>query len=1787
MQLANYQAKLTLPDGSDAPAMSSLSYYSTGNDGTHGEQGSFTLRPGVFGLALSTTLTAGSDYQVQANSQSSSDAFLTTFGLRVNDAGAPTFYSDEFMTSALVPQSGVNVFPLNGPNLRGALKTSSGASLPLAEGMNGIVAVLKADSYGNPSQNEVAQRRSLAADGTFATRLENITAGKYFPKMFIAGSLTIPTFIGAPFWVNDAGNYSSTEFGTFVSPASFNLSVRVPSETPNLVIKTVIPGTTTPDETSLWIFDQEIGDDWGAGIAQSAGAAFLLRDGVYDLSVQSTDLSRQSKGYSVNVVDGVASISDRFGSPILPVGGVFTLRVSAPNFFVKAMTPNGAAVLAEASGQAFDSTTKGKGRFVGGSWSNSGDLKFELPVGTFRLVVRPNGSNDYSPKEYKVVNSGSAFAVTELDGTAPIASTEGVFRLPVYANNVFFVIDNPKLPGVQGVVDVNVQVLEIDSLGNMNSIKSGWTLEDGLVGFKLSDGSYQVWLDTFGGSNELSNAKYQVRVQNSVATVETLDGTAVPISNSRAVLAMTIPNLNLKLVSPDNPASILESADVTVWKVPQPGGKTFETSASPNKGLLSLNLGDGEYLIVVNPQGASLLVSKIYRVTVSGSGTVISITDSSNPPISVRAIDGKFNLTASNANVTGRVRTSAGQAISSGSGQYVSINLQKLNVNGSWDWTEWANTQGDGTFGVSVSSVGKYRLRIEPQDIPNSSLTYSEVFEVTSENVSNFSRNFGDIPLVAPNVKLKVRTATGTSDLTAVGIEIRKDGRWVDWANTSSGAVAGLYLTEAGNYELVVNPPSGSVSAAKKRYILHVAENSPGVFTSSIEGLTKDSSSAYVLRLSTPTLAGRVTSPDGLTAVPWTTVVPVNLSTGWEDWEQSVQTDQNGRWTMTLPAGEYKLYAQAPWQSLAYGQGDQSGTVSVNADGVATALPSGKSTTSFDIRLNTPTWSGVVKQPTGDGVIPNAQICLGLSKTVGGGSCTQADSSGRWAISKPTNFTAFDDESRLTISDPQGKNFAENRITGAADVTAALGAFSLGNTYQNIVLRVLTPNTQVLVLAGSAPVPDVWVNLERDGFGWLGGALTNSEGIAKLNIPNPGEGYAAQAYVNGLKDYTNTRKLFTSSDLVQTNGAYRSTLALAVPNFKATVREPGLNGSPIPNDWVSVYNETLGEWSGGVSTDRDGRIAMSLSKPSTGTFIYTVTVERPYFPDGVSNPLANLSPKSYVVVVFPNGSITVNDKVSYASIPAETIVGQSGSFYGLTLAPPTVTGKVVMPDGVTPVKDSSVQVRVPNENRWAGFNGATSRWDGSFGLNLPTGTYDLQADAPWKAMTEVANSPRCEITMLAGSVSNSPGGCIAEDRTVLLKLREPNLTFTLTDGTNPVANANVNVWAGNWSTSGRSDSNGKVSLFIDLAEAALLTPWATVGQVLSLHLNIEPPYGSSSIVRWSCNSGENKLLCTDLPIPVVGEPYLASALDLGDIAFPTPNTSFRVLDPNGSFDSGLGAWVSLLKITTSGPCSGCKFYVGSSYIDEQGYAHFNIDNPTEDGVTWTVEIWPHSRNLGADYSKNVISGLTYEELNDQAFRVSAPNLKVKVLQANGFKNKWATVTLEKYVDANSLNWAAGVGTNQLGEASFKLDSSSKYRLTLSPGGNAVGAITTCTLTVLDTGDVTTDATDCQAAVGAIANGENSDTITVRLARGNIAGIVTHFDQPVAGATIFASAVGRETVVTVSDLDGNYGLQLEAGVAWTIKAIFVNPGVKWAKLNLPTVTPVGNTAITQNIALVNG
>ena len=956
-----------------------------------------------------------------------------------------------------------------------------------------------------------------------------------------------------------------------------------------------------------------------------------------------------------------------------------------------------------------------------------------------------------------------------------------------------------------------------------------------------------------------------------------------------------------------------------------------------------------------------------------------------------------------------------------------------------------------------------------------------------------------------------------------------------------------------------------------------------------------------------PTLSGITYAVGGVTPLADVPVIAYNTGTGALMWDDIAVSAANGAWAMTLPEGTYAIIAVTPHQDIVNTDSDLFSLVTVNGAHVATlsgAAASGRTTTTFNLTMKTPRWTGTIKNPTGT-VMEHAEICI-FDDAQYWRSCSRTNSSGQWALGAPSNVIAYSQYAWVIYSTTPdaATQYPERRFNTGPEITAgAMGAFpASGVTTANIDLAFANPNFKVVVKAGGTVVENAAVSLFQGiAENWVGFGITDQNGLAMWTGASLTETSTVKIQIGNTtvsQSYAATSKTFTK-DTVTANAIANSSVFIAdveldSPNLFGVLRQPTVGGTlGAIVAYGSIELQLVGSYGVPLSfenTNSLGAFSLNIPKPTAGSpLAYTMTVRPTY------NSLLPSSKTIYNVSVTTENVVTV-------SLGGTTITATNTAIapYALALSAPSVSGVVVDSNG-NPKADSYVIPINHSTGEWLGEYGANSKIDGTFGISLADGTYDMQALKPWNS-SNLSNSALCAITVSGGVITTgaAAGTCVPTANTLKLALQAPNLTMTLEDSTGaPVAFANVGLQVGNWYTNETSNSDGTVGLNID--RAAIIATNGAMASDTKINVYVDPPWGNSAMVGWRCQSGDAKEICkTTGGIGTFNVNTAGQTFALGDVVFGAPNTTIKIKTPNVTPPAGVtwtqntavgaGAWVWLNVSGNAG--ANAIGWIGAN-SDASGDAKFYIDTAVRSDTTtvFRVDIYPPWNGAVGLSQKTYENQLVDSITAVGGLALNSPNTFITVNVPAATPTFWGWIGVEE-VNASTnafVAWQGGYGLNQIGKVALTLSASKRYKITAYPNktGADLGTVTSCYIsTSAAATPVVSKASDalCTSVTGAIS----ANTFTLTLSAGNVTGTVTRVTggTAVVNATVYATS-GTQVVSTTTSATGTFALNLDNTLAWVIKILPFNATGATALVAVTTLATLnigfGATALTPTVA----
>jgi hypothetical protein len=1426
-------------------------------------------------------------------------------------------------------------------------------------------------------------------------------------------------------------------------------------------------------------------------------------DGTFGVVVQEAGTFRlQIRPNGDSTVAGIATDSFTINSNEVNtfVMSFGDLHLGVPNLKIKVKNP---VTNAFTTSYCLDIqlVTQNSSQYVDGT-CNSTLGSFSLANGTYQVHVNVNG---FAMKSYDVtIANGAVTGFVSGATAAAYSNTEHYFTVTSAIPNISGTVvdvDGHAVGGLNGTACVNVQRLNDNGNWDFTSANS-CTQSDGTFGLNVDTaGTYRVRVEPHNGANGAQTV--------SESFVVTDPSTFSKNFNS---IQLAAPNVRILIIDPATNLAIQGSYfNIFDSEGRYLQGSPVETSA------VGVTLPDGVYQIDVIPNRAGL-AQKTYALTVAnGAGSVEGTA----------ATAGVFNLVPAAPNVTGRVLDASGQAVNPRNGG-VYVQVQKWNpANNSWDWQKpGSQLNGDATFGISITDSGRYRVRLNVNfGLAGSTSTFSDAFDFAGGDILSL----GDIRLAAPNLQFQVKDPGSNANLTSGWynlFRVTSNGdMWMDGSGLNNGA-ASTALAE-GTYRLEINPGNASLTA--KNYTVTVSKvNSVDVVT--ISG-AQQTNGIFSLTTGVPNVTGIVKDSSGgtlsLNNGKW---VSVNLQ---KYNAQSGNWDWTGIWAQPSPSGAFGLSVSSAGryrirldpQNIDNAASSYSDSFDVSSDELSSLRRSFP-----DLRLTAPNVRLTITDPRGGSnkmTSPNINILDRATK--------------RWVDGKGGNQPSFSFNlpdgtytAQLNPNAPglSNKNYDFSVTSGVATVSGVTadsnGFFQLPAALPNVTGAVLDPSGNALV-----PANGVGINVslqKKDDWGnwqWLGNTNTALDGTFGLNTATSGT-FRVHVDVYGRSDVTATNSQeFIVTDVTATVNV--PSIRLLQPNLSLTMVDPS-SSAALNSGWVEVFLKAdNGNGESWVDSRGSGNGTLAFNLSANGNYRLTLHPNQ-----------AGLADKTYSVTVA-SGVATISGVPVVAGV------------FSLAAALPNVSAVIKSPTGGDAFASSNwinanLQKRIGSNWSWMNVWANVAR-DGSISLNVTEpGTYRIRIQ-PYGGSTSALTYSAAFTVDNSGNVT---GGALGE-----VRLNAPNLTFTLKDPAgHPVANANVGLGLGSWNTNATSDADGNVALFVGVDDIASVNNWgvSAPNAAQQLRVWIDPPYGSSDIVRWDCGSGDSKPVCDLLPSVTPGTPFTQT--DLGNVAFATPNVHINVKDAVNASVGG-NAWVVIYKLNCDINNNCWRQWYQGSNTGSNGSAPFNI---TDTNGKFAVEVnapYTKRNELSQAIDDNGGTGYTFDELNNLSVALKTPNLKLYIRQfaSTSLASKWAWVGIQSLdTNGNLSAWIGGYGTDESGFASMNL-ANGHYQLYLNPG-QGKGVQTICKVTVA-AGVAALDSGSCTGTTGTAANG-----LYIKLSGGNLTGTVTAQvgGAAIAGAVVIATGSNGGSAQATTDTDGSFGFQVDASQTWTLKVVYLNPDV---------------------------
>ena len=1330
LEAATHTIKITQPDGSD-PSPSACFNLPTSATNTDVVQSYRTIRTGVIGIKLSSTLASGKNYYIETYPCDPNDYHLlgNSFGLRKNSDGTFVLYTDNAYSTVLGPTSGVYLLPFRTGKLTGQLLKEDGSAYTIPENTSNydfqIIPVLE---NNDTDPNRDWGWGQVAINGKFmiGTEYSNLTTGKYVMSFSPYGSVELPSFLGGNFWVDASGKYSATSGGTFTTTLSMNVTV----PTTGLTKFKILDAQGAITSGGQFSINRKRSDGkfeyWGrVGLPTTGIASVRFPDGIYELKGTPRNSSAIGATYTYTVTSGVGELKNTSNQTISLTSGFYELSTKTPNLNIKIVSPNDTSVVLN-SVSVYIYPNDNSNNSESDAWieTTTSPASFALSAGSYNIEISPNDNEFASNRFTATISDGTTIVKFEDATLTPIS---GIYYLP---------LRKPHMKGVVKAPDGSlVRYSQVAIYSGSEPYPTAYANTD-------SSGKFSVNL----GAGENNGTYYlQARPQwgKTALSISPRVAATVTAGQGPTNLELTLRTSNV-IGTVSGPKGNAMYNQVRVEKyvsgkwVEAEGfskGNTLETTKDGQFGLF-LEAGKYRFWAETDMGNAGGTAAYGPECDVSSDASVVVTC----------------NISLSPPNASGIVTVGGIQP------NYINVGFIPSNLIGNNTAKEdyWSNGSSDGTFGATVPA-GLYRLWVNYRNNKTNNTTVpGPLCEVpASGNVTC------DVVLPANNFNFTISNYSSSliTSGSYAGIQVKEGSQYL-WTCCSYPDPTGRFATSLadGSYRIqVMSDKDGASQGTAQNYTFDIETGS--VTNLKLEGTSSVISptlGVYPLQLKAPQLAGTLFAPDGVTPVPNVQLVARFANPNSTD-KASHQTfwaytDNLGKFAFNLGTnylnGDYTIQALAPQGDITKG----------NSDLVTVTVSNGSGPTNISVRLKTPNFKGTVSTPTG--VYEN--IGINLQKLDGSGQWqwvdngwNNTDAAGKYAYSLGLGTYRIFAEPNYSTTGAVGTYSASCIIADTATVTTCDLAAAAPNTTGTFKLGGIAPNKgQVRFRPANGIANNTAKNYFYAGFGSTGKFGSNIEpGTYRMTIYYATNSSSGNA-VGGLCVVPSTGSVVCDVELPATNLKFKLQNAAGID-----ISDSGYVGLSLTSD-LKAYGAECCSYFNQITK----QFEFSLLDGS-----YTLRT----YSDGSSSSGIG---QTYTFDVV-SGTVT-NLKIAGGS----TALTATSGVYTLALRSPPFAGTVYKPDGVTPQPNAVVRVtkETPNgRNSWDSYSDKTGYFAVDLGSEYQDGQYTLQS---WLSDSSDTSSGKSELrieTITAGvGVTN-----------LALNLRLPNFVGVVS-GVNGISKYN-------------------------------------------------------------------------------------------------------------------------------------------------------------------------------------------------------------------------------------------------------------------------------------------------------------------------------------------------------------------------------------------------------------
>jgi hypothetical protein len=589
---------------------------------------------------------------------------------------------------------------------------------------------------------------------------------------------------------------------------------------------------------------------------------------------------------------------------------------------------------------------------------------------------------------------------------------------------------------------------------------------------------------------------------------------------------------------------------------------------------------------------------------------------------------------------------------------------------------------------------------------------------------------------------------------------------------------------------------------------------------------------------------------------------------------------------------------------------------------------------------------------------------------------------------------------------------------------------------------------------------------------------------------------------------------YVENCVVPSSGSVTCNVTLQTPNLFGKITNS--TGQIFRQAWAHLFIVTDDKSEGSRRFDQNIRLDEGYFSTRINDGDYLLSVN-PWWEARLDN-----SPRDYSVKVA-NGVVTVSNSLTGSPLSA------TNNVYTFALGSTSLKGKVLGPGtSTTAIAWAQIQVAPAGGNIVWQYS-THSDQDGNFALNVPNGSYVIQA-IPNSQGNSLGKSIRQNVTIANGTSSS-----------LTLRLREANVfgrVVTPGSPSTPLANVGVNIFVDGEYAYAYTNESGVFGAFIENESPNCPTK-------CSLYLSI-----------W--NNAD-----------YTPKQYQLNTLgDLGDKAIGGSTTKLTALVPTTGSNTVPNKY-GFISVETTTNNTDWSWVTGLS-LNEIGMTGLPLDT----GKKYRIRAFPGQDAVGKFSAKElIVDSFNPSTMANLSMTFDRPNIEFRVKDRLNNVNAYGWYMVQK---KNISNAYVGIDKGSLdifGKSSLLLQDGD-YKVRFYPG-KINGVETEISFTVS----------------GGVASGSTitSGVSTVVLPAGNISGtIVDSENKGINGAIIGAYRNDDNSirVSTESTVDGYFELNLDRTYAWTIKAYFATTGFT-GTLNVATASPsnatLGNQTIRLNIA----